>query len=76
MKKPIKAKFSKGMIEPLEKIDIEEGKEIAVTIAEIPGKETEDPFDTTFGGSADSIDCEKLKRNIYNDRLISTTVEP
>ena len=36
MGKTIKARFSKGVIEPLEKIDIDEGKEITITIIEVP----------------------------------------
>ena len=38
MSKTIRAKFSKGVIKPLEKVDIKEGTEITVTIIEIPKK--------------------------------------
>jgi predicted DNA-binding antitoxin AbrB/MazE fold protein len=72
MAKTIKARFSKGVIEPLGKVDIAEGEEITVTIVEISKTEEEDPLDTTFGGWADTIDCEELKKNIYDDRLITT----
>ena len=75
MTKTVKARFSKGMIELLEKIDIEEGKEITVTIVEIPRKEGGDLLDMTFGGWAETIDCEELKKNIYADRLITTRPE-
>ncbi len=75
MIKTIKARFTKGRIEPLEKVDIAEGEEITVTIEEIPKKEAGDPLDTTFGGWAETIDCEELKKNIYADRLISTRPE-
>ncbi len=71
MRKTIKAKFSKGVIEPLERIEVEEGRELTVVILELPKKEKGDPLDTTFGGWADSINCEELKRNIYTDRLIA-----
>ncbi len=68
-----KARFSKGVIKPLEKLEIEEGKELTITITEIPGKaEIEDPLDVTFGGWAGLIDAEELKKNIYADRLVST----
>ena len=71
--KTIKARFSKGKIEPLEKIDLEEGKEITVTIINIPGvTEKEDILEATAGGWRGLIDAEELKKNIYNDRLIST----
>jgi predicted DNA-binding antitoxin AbrB/MazE fold protein len=75
MIKTIKARFTKGRIEPLEKVDIAEGEEITVTIVEISKKEEEDPLDTTFGGWADTIDCEELEKNIYDDRLITTRPE-
>ena len=35
MAKSIKARFSKGMIEPLEKLEFEEGKEMIITISEV-----------------------------------------
>jgi predicted DNA-binding antitoxin AbrB/MazE fold protein len=36
MGKTVRTKYSKGVIKPLEKVDIEEGKEITVTIIEFP----------------------------------------
>lgn len=74
--KTIKARYSKGVIEPLEKIDLEEGKEISVTIINIPsiyGKR--DALAASAGGWKGLIDAEELKRNIYNDRLVSTRPE-
>jgi predicted DNA-binding antitoxin AbrB/MazE fold protein len=71
--KTIKARYSKGVIEPLEKIDLEEAKEISVTIINFPsvsGKR--DGLAASAGGWKGLIDAEELKRNIYNDRLIST----
>jgi len=75
MIKTIKARFTKGTIEPLEKVDIAEGEELTVTIEEMPKKEAGDPLDTTFGGWSETIDCEELKKNIFADRLISTRPE-
>jgi hypothetical protein len=73
MAKTIKARYSKGVIEPLEKLEIEEGKELTITISEVSEKvEGEDPLDLTFGGWVGLIDAEALKKNIYADRLIST----
>ncbi len=34
MTKTIKARYRRGVIEPLEKLDIEEGKEFTVTISD------------------------------------------
>lgn len=79
MGKTIRAKFSKGLIKPLEKIDIEEGEEITISIAEAPPKVGKKSFlealKSTAGGWKDLIDCDELKRNIYSDRLIATRQE-
>ena len=72
MTKTIKARYRRGMIEPLEKLDIEEGKELTVTISDILVEDKgKDPLDITFGGWAKLIDAEELKKNIYADRAIS-----
>lgn len=75
MARTIKARFSNGVIEPLEKIEIPEGKEVTVTIAEIPEEEKVDALDATFGAWKDTVDCDELIKNIYADRLISTRPE-
>jgi predicted DNA-binding antitoxin AbrB/MazE fold protein len=76
MGKTIKARFSKGVIEPMEKIDIAEGKEITITIIEIPSTREKDAFEKSAGGWKGTIDAEKLIKDIYEDRLISTRNEP
>lgn len=77
MAKTIKARFSKGVIEPLEEIEIPEGKEIIVTILEeLPERKNfADALKITAGGWKGLIDCEELKRNIFNDRRTSTRPE-
>lgn len=77
MARTIKARFAKGVIEPLEDIGIKEGDEITITILEAPEKEL-DPVDATFGAWKDTVDCDELIKNIYADRLLSTKpkVEP
>lgn len=73
MGKTIRARFSKGVIEPLEKVDMTEGKEITVTIMELPiPSEKEDALEASAGGWKELIDAKELKKNIYADRLIST----
>jgi predicted DNA-binding antitoxin AbrB/MazE fold protein len=71
MTKTIKAKYHKGMIEPMEKLDIEEGKELVVIITDTKNDDN-DPLDATFGGWNKLINAEDLKKNIYADRSIST----
>ncbi|MCL5960392.1 MAG: antitoxin family protein [Chloroflexi bacterium] len=73
MAKTIRARYSKGVIEPLERLEIEEGKELTITLIEVPEEiEGEDPLDVTSGGWVGLIDADELKKNIYADRLIST----
>jgi predicted DNA-binding antitoxin AbrB/MazE fold protein len=74
--KTIKARFSKGKIEPLEKIDMTEGKEISVTIMEVPFKADGDSFARSAGSWKGTIDADKLIENIYSDRLLQTREEP
>ncbi len=76
MGKTIKARFSKGVIEPMEKIDIAEGKELTITIIAIPSKREEGAFERSAGRWKGTIDAEKLIKDIYEDRLISTRNEP
>ena len=45
MGKTIKARFSRGVIEPMEEIDIPEGRELTITIIETPSKREEDAFE-------------------------------
>ena len=76
MGKTIRARFSKGVIEPLEKVDIDEGKELMVTIMEVPSRTKEDVFEKSAGAWKGTIDAEKLIKDIYEDRLISTREAP
>ena len=77
MAKEFRARFSKGMLEPLEAVDLKEGEEVSVIIAERPqGKGMIEALRASAGGWKGLIDAEELKRNIYADRLISTRPEP
>lgn len=72
MLRTIKARYSKGKIEPLEKLDIEEGEELIVTISNKSSQaKDKDPLDSTFGGWIGLIDGEELKKNIYAARKVS-----
>ena len=76
MGKTIRARFTKGVIEPLESIEMTEGREITVTILDVPTpREAGDGFEASAGGWKDLIDAEELKKNIYADRLIATRPE-
>ena len=74
METVIRAKFVKGVFRPLETVEIPEGEEVTVSIRREPTKTRSfcDVLDATAGGWKDLIDADELKKNIYNDRLIST----
>ncbi len=77
MSKTIRAKFSNGVIEPLEELRLTEGEEITVTIMENPtpsGKKN--GFEISAGGWKGTVDAGKLIEDIYADRLISTRKAP
>ena len=76
MAETIRARVKGGVLEPLEKVDLPEGKEVLVTIKLIPGQSNPDAFRRAFGKWKGTIDAEALIRNIYSDRLISTRPEP
>lgn len=71
----IKARFSKGMLRPMEPLSLREGDEVTLTIA-TPGTSA-DPgwLEHTAGGWAGLIDAEALKRGIYESRLLATRPE-
>jgi len=79
MEKAIRAKVLRGMIEPLEKVDIREGEEIVIRISKVSSKRMKKSFSDalkrTAGGWKDLIDCDELVKNIYVDRLITTRPE-
>ena len=76
MPKTIKARYSQGKIELLEKVDIAEGKELFVTLVEVPAESKEDGLKKSAGGWKGTIDADKLIEDIYNSRLISTREKP
>jgi predicted DNA-binding antitoxin AbrB/MazE fold protein len=77
MAKEIRARFSKGVIEPLEKVELEEGEEILITISKQPDVERmREALRASAGAWKGTHDPEELKRNIYADRLINTRPEP
>ena len=77
MAKEFRARFSHGVLEPLDAVDLKEGEEVKVIIVQRPqGKGMLEALRASAGGWKELIDAEELKRNIYADRLISTRPEP
>ena len=76
MTKIIRAHMRRGMLEPMENIDLPEGEEVTVTITRVPSPGDVDAFRKAAGAWRGNVDAEELIRNIYADRLISTRPKP
>ena len=64
MAKEIRAKFSRGVIEPLDNVDLEEGEEVKIIILERDeGKGIIDALRASAGAWKDLVDGEELKKN-------------
>jgi predicted DNA-binding antitoxin AbrB/MazE fold protein len=72
----IRARFTNGVLEPLETLNLPEGTEVTVTILDVPSAGDGDAFRRSAGGWKGTIDAEELIKNIYADRLIATRPEP
>jgi len=69
---PIRTRVKGGKLEPLEKIDLPEGKEVLVSILGVPVSRDFDAFRRSAGGWKGLVDAETLIRRIYKNRLGST----
>jgi predicted DNA-binding antitoxin AbrB/MazE fold protein len=76
MSRTIRARFKRGMLELLERVDLPEGKEVSVTILETTTPRDAEGLRRSAGGWKGLIDAEKLIEHIYTDRLISTRPVP
>ncbi|MCL5669942.1 MAG: antitoxin family protein [Acidobacteria bacterium] len=72
----IRARVKGGVLEPLEKLDLPEGKEVLVTVVAVPAERSGEGLRRSFGRWKGTIDAEKLIRDIYEDRLLNTREEP
>jgi len=72
----IRARVRGGMLEPLDKLDLPDGKEVMITIFDVPTKADIEASKRTAGSWKGTIDAEALIRDIYASRRISTRPEP
>ncbi len=72
----IKARFSNGVLRPLEALDLSEGDEVTVTVCPKTAATSEEWLDKTAGCWSGSVDAEKLKHDIYESRLVASRAEP
>ena len=71
----IRARFTHGMLEPLDRIEAKEGEVLTITIIRLSTAGA-GGLERSAGAWKGLIDAEELKRNIYADRLIATRPEP
>lgn len=81
MVRTVKARFSGGVLKPLERLDLNEGDEVTVSVTlptskPLSADDAKEIFERTAGGWADLIDCEKLERDIYESRLRGNRPKP
>lgn len=72
----IRARFTRGTLKPLEKLNLREGSEVTVTILATPSASDVRAFRRSAGAWKGTLDAEALVRNIYRDRLVSTRPVP
>ena len=72
----MRATIHNGNLVPGEKLNLPEGREVELTIIEIPSEEDVDKSRRAAGGWKDLVDAENLIRNIYRDRLVRTRLRP
>ena len=67
----IRARVKGGKLEPLEKVDLPEGKEVLVSVIEVPGTLDFDAFRRSAGAWKGTLDAEALIQRIYEHRSVS-----
>lgn len=72
----IRARVRGGMLEPLDKVNLPEGKEVMITILDTPTEADIEASKRAAGSWKGLVDADTLIRNIYADRLIQTRPEP
>ena len=72
----IRAGVRGGVLEPLEKTDLPEGKEVLITVMAVAEVPDDEAFLRSAGSWKGLVDAEELIENIYADRLIDSRGEP
>ena len=76
MGETIRARVKGGVLEPLEKTDLPEGKEVLITVISVAEDADDEAFLRSAGSWKGLIDADKLIHDIYEDRLLNTRKEP
>lgn len=72
----VRARMSKGVLKPLERLELPEGSEVTLTVLATPGGRNRAAFLRAAGGWKGLVDSKRLIRNIYKSRLVSTRPAP
>jgi predicted DNA-binding antitoxin AbrB/MazE fold protein len=72
----IRARVHAGNLEPLDKISLREGDEVAVKISEPPSPKDLEALRRAAGGWKGIVDAEDLIEKVYTDRLLATRPPP
>ena len=80
MAKKLRAKFSNGVLTPLDKLDLEEGAEVTVSIDDGPELTTEERIEilksTAGAWEKNSESRERTKHMLYEERRTGSRTEP
>jgi len=69
MSKEIRARYSGGVIEPLEKLELKDGQEIIISVKEVPSLEiTIKALKSTAGAWKGNLDFEAYLKDLYTSR--------
>lgn len=72
MEKIIRARYKRGLIEPLEKLELEEGEEVEITVSSLPGAGmAREALRATAGAWRETVDFDDLIKDIYRTRRLS-----
>jgi len=72
----IRARVRGGVLEPLEKTDLPEGKEVLIAVIGIADDRDREAFLRSKGGWKGLIDADKFIHDVYEDRLLNTREDP
>ena len=71
----VRAMFINGIFKPLEALSFPEGKEVTIIIETPIAPPKKSGIAATAGAWKDTVDCEQLKKDIYESRQIRTRPE-
>jgi predicted DNA-binding antitoxin AbrB/MazE fold protein len=75
MGETIRVRVKGGVLEPLEKTDLPEGKEVLITVVGVAEDPDREAFLRSKGGWKGLIDADEFIRNVYESRLLNTRRE-